>query len=88
MLFSEQQIQSYLRPLQTTALKDQNDVIANSAAALAVKCENTRNRGLDLNPLEQRLVRYALEHHSSSGDPIPMPEGQRRPYKRRKPSLV
>ncbi len=70
---------SFLIHFYNVAEKDQNDVIANAASALAVRIETKKSRYL-LTTLEQRIIQYALKNQ-----PI-MPEvnqNRRKTYKRR-----
>jgi len=79
MFISDEQAHKLLNPLYNVAEKDQNDVIANAASALAVRIETKKSRYL-LTTLEQRIIQYALKNQ-----PI-MPEvnqNRRKTYKRR-----
>jgi|GEM_PF-2846616 len=79
MFISDEQAHKLLNPLYNVAEKDQNDVIANAASALAVRIETKKSRYL-LTTLEQRIIQYALKNQ-----PI-MPEAnqnRRKTYKRR-----
>jgi hypothetical protein len=79
MFISDEQAQKLLNPLYNVAEKDQNDVIANAASALAVRIETKKSRYL-LTTLERSIIQYALKNQ-----PI-MPEvnqNRRKTYKRR-----
>ena len=80
MHISDRQAQSFLQALYHTAAKDQNDVIANAASALAVRFERATGKGVSLTDIEQRLIRYVVQQKPSAMTPD-MP--RRKTYKRR-----
>ena len=81
MIINDQKATSFLKALYDTAEKDQNDVIANAASALAVRFETPKWRGHALSDADIRLIRYAVSTRSSGEEPLQT--GRRKTYKRR-----
>jgi len=80
MNITDRQAQSFLQALYYTAAKDNNDVIANAASALAVRFERATGKGFLLTDIEQRLIRYAVQMKPNGNAPEPE---RRKTYKRR-----
>lgn len=80
MIISDRRAQTFLQSLYYVAEKDKNDVIANAASALAVRFETPASRGHNLNEVDQRLVRYAV---NAKPKVVSDDTNRRKTYKRR-----
>lgn len=80
MIISDRRASAFLQALYYVAEKDKNDVIANAASALAVRFETPASRGHNLNEVDQRLVRYAV---NAKPKVVSDDTNRRKTYKRR-----
>jgi hypothetical protein len=65
---AQQMLAKIQKALRNTAERDINDIIANSASALAVRLESVGTSfGMslrDLTSVDQQLIKYALAKHN------------------------
>jgi hypothetical protein len=65
---TRQMLHQIQKALRNTAERDRNDIIANSASALAVRLEAVGTafgmRLTDLTNLDRQLIQYALKTHT------------------------
>lgn len=80
MRISDRRAQTLLQALYHTAARDENDIVANAASALAVRFENPKGNGHELNDIEVVLIRYAI---AKKPDVIQENHSRRAQYKRR-----
>ena len=80
MMITDSQARKLLLSLYNVAAKDENDIIANAASALAVRLELPK-KAHALTELEARIISYATQNSANSI--VGEVKQQRKTYKRR-----